>query len=102
MNWSNGGIFFATEFQDSGWPAKGFEVQVNNSHTDRVKSGSLYHVKDVYIDDIKDIVLAQSAGTPVLLRDVADIKIGHAVRLGINGRDADPDVITVVVLMQKK
>jgi hypothetical protein len=45
---SNGGIFFHTEYQDSGWPAKGFEVQVNNTYNrDPVKTGSLYHVKDV-------------------------------------------------------
>jgi hypothetical protein len=39
-----------TEFQEKGFPRKGFEIQVNNSHTDRIRSGSLYHVKDV-LDD---------------------------------------------------
>ena len=53
---SNGGIYFHTEFQDRGFPRKGFEVQVNNTHRDPVKTGSLYHVKDVGIDDIKEIV----------------------------------------------
>jgi hypothetical protein len=53
---SNGGVYFHTEFQDRGFPRKGFEVQVNNTHRDPVKTGSLYHVKDVGIDDIKDIV----------------------------------------------
>lgn len=53
---SNGGIYFHTEFQEKGFPRKGFEVQVNNSHRDPIKSGSLYHVKDIGIDDIKDIV----------------------------------------------
>ena len=47
---SNGGIYVLTEFQEKGFPRKGFEIQVNNSHTDRVRSGSLYHVKDV-LDD---------------------------------------------------
>lgn len=47
---ANGGIFFHTEFQESGWPGKGFEVQVNNSHRDPIKSGSLYHVQDIGID----------------------------------------------------
>ena len=47
---SNGGIYVLTEFQDKGFPRKGFEIQVNNSHTDRIRSGSLYHVQDV-LDD---------------------------------------------------
>ena len=47
---SNGGIYVLTEFQPTGFPSKGFEIQVNNSHTDRVRTGSLYHVSDV-LDD---------------------------------------------------
>src|SRR5262245_57254312 len=47
---SNGGIYFHTEFQESGFPKKGFEVQVNNTHRDPIKSGSLYHVKDIGAD----------------------------------------------------
>ena len=52
---SNGGIYFHTEFQDGGFPKKGFEVQVNNTHGDKVKTGSLYHVKDIGADDIAGI-----------------------------------------------
>jgi hypothetical protein len=53
---SNGGIYFHTEFQQSGFPRKGFEVQVNNTYErDPVKSGSLYHVKDVGADEIRGI-----------------------------------------------
>lgn len=53
---SNGGIYFHTEYQDRGFPRKGFEVQVNNTFVkDPVKSGSLYHVKDVSADDIKGL-----------------------------------------------
>jgi hypothetical protein len=44
---SNGGVYVLTEFQEKGFPSKGFEIQVNNSHTDRVRTGSLYHVQDV-------------------------------------------------------
>ncbi len=48
-NNSNGGVFILTEFKETGWPAKGFEIQVNNTYTkDKVKTGSLYHVSDVY------------------------------------------------------
>jgi hypothetical protein len=56
---SNGGVYVLTEYQDvvapdggrpRRFPSKGFEIQVNNSHTDRVRTGSLYHVQDV-LDD---------------------------------------------------
>jgi hypothetical protein len=51
---SNGGVYVLTEFQDSGFPAKGFEIQVNNSHTDRIRTGSLYHVVDLSNIPAKD------------------------------------------------
>jgi 3-keto-disaccharide hydrolase len=47
---SNGGIWIMTDYQDRVWPAKGFEIQVNNSHTDPIRTGSLYHVQDVIND----------------------------------------------------
>ena len=43
---SNAGIFFHTAFQDEGWPAQGYEVQVNVSHGDPRKTGSLYKTVD--------------------------------------------------------
>ena len=53
---SNGGVYFHTEFQEKGFPRKGFEVQVNNTfERDPVKSGSLYHVKDIGVEEIKGI-----------------------------------------------
>ncbi len=51
---SNSGIYFHTEYQETGWPSKGYEVQVNNSHTDWRKTGSLYAVKDVNESPAKD------------------------------------------------
>mgnify|MGYP000886970236 CR=1 FL=1 len=44
---SNSGIYFHTKFQDKGFPAIGHEVQVNISHSDWKKSGSLYNVVNV-------------------------------------------------------
>ena len=44
---SNSGIFIRTTFQPSGWPSEGYEVQVNNSHSDWRRTGSLYGVQDV-------------------------------------------------------
>jgi hypothetical protein len=51
---SNSGMYFHTEYQDTGWPAKGYEVQVNNTHTDWRKTGSLYAVQDVKEIPAKD------------------------------------------------
>ncbi len=51
---SNSGIYFHTAYQESGWPAKGYEVQVNNSHTDWRRTGSLYSVEDVKEVHVKD------------------------------------------------
>ncbi len=39
---ANSGIYFHTEYQERGWPDKGYEVQVNNTHSDWRKTGSLY------------------------------------------------------------
>ncbi len=54
MPGSNSGIYFHTAYQEKGWPAKGYEVQVNNSQTDWRRTGSLYaidDVKEVYVKD---------------------------------------------------
>jgi hypothetical protein len=47
---ANGGIFFHTEYQEEGWPSKGYEAQVNTSHKDPRKTASIYAVKDVMND----------------------------------------------------
>jgi len=44
---SNSGIYFHTQYQESGWPKKGYEVQVNNSHTDWRRTGSLWAIQDI-------------------------------------------------------
>jgi Domain of Unknown Function (DUF1080) len=54
MPGSNSGIYFHTEYQQGGWPAKGYEVQVNNSHTDWRRTGSLYGIEDVKEVYVKD------------------------------------------------
>jgi heavy metal efflux system protein len=52
-------------------------------------------------DDIGQIVLSARAGTPILIRDVAEIKIGAVPRLGVVGQDLDDDVVTGIVVMRK-
>jgi hypothetical protein len=43
---ANSGVYFHTEYQETGWPNKGYEVQVNNTHKDVRKGGGLYAIKD--------------------------------------------------------
>lgn len=44
---SNGGIYIHTKYQEVGWPKYGFETQVNNTHGDWKKTGSIYDVVNV-------------------------------------------------------
>lgn len=51
---ANGGIYFHTKYQEKGWPREGFEVQVNNSHSDWKRTGSIYDVVNVRENFAKD------------------------------------------------
>lgn len=51
---ANSGIYFHTDYQESGWPSKGYEVQVNNSQSDWRRTGSLYAIQDVKDVLVKD------------------------------------------------
>lgn len=51
---ANSGIYIHTKYQEKGFPKIGYEVQVNNSHTDPKRTGGLYGVQDVYQAPAKD------------------------------------------------
>ncbi|HUQ67491.1 MAG TPA: DUF1080 domain-containing protein [Flavitalea sp.] len=51
---SNSGLYFHTVYQERSWPKKGYEVQVNNSHEDWRRTGSLYAIQDVKEVYVKD------------------------------------------------
>ena len=51
---SNGGIYFHTKYQPSSWPKAGFECQVNVSHTDWKKTGSLYDIANLGVTPAQD------------------------------------------------
>jgi hypothetical protein len=51
---ANGGVYFHTRYQDKGWPKYGFETQVNNTHGDWKKTGSIYDVMNVKESPAKD------------------------------------------------
>jgi hypothetical protein len=54
---ANSGVYFHTHYEPSGWPSTGYECQVNATHKDPRKTGSLYGVVDV-------LVLAPDAKPP--------------------------------------
>jgi len=43
---ANSGVYFHTQWQEIGWPSKGYEVQVNNSHSDPSRTGGLWGIQD--------------------------------------------------------
>jgi cobalt-zinc-cadmium resistance protein CzcA len=51
------------------------------------------------VKDIENIVLTQSNGVPVLVKNVARVYVGFVPRLGIAGRDHDDDVAAAIVVM---
>jgi len=51
---SNGGIYFHTQYQPRGWPSIGFESQVNVTHSDWIKTGSLYGLVNVGTSQSQD------------------------------------------------
>jgi cobalt-zinc-cadmium resistance protein CzcA len=53
------------------------------------------------VEDIEKIVVAAQKGTPVRVRDIGTVGIGHAIRLGVLGRDHEDDLVQGIVLMRK-
>jgi cobalt-zinc-cadmium resistance protein CzcA len=53
------------------------------------------------IDDLRHTMLAQSGGNPVLVSDVASVRVGFKPRLGIAGKDDDDDIVQGIVLMRR-
>ena len=51
------------------------------------------------VADIESIVLSQTNGVPVLVKDVARCYVGYVPRLGIVGKNHDDDVASSIVVM---
>ncbi|MBU6456516.1 MAG: efflux RND transporter permease subunit [Bradyrhizobium sp.] len=67
---------------------------IDSGGADDVTNG--YHV-----EDIENIVLTQSGGLPIRIKDVARVSVGFVPRLGIAGRDHDDDVVAAIVVMRR-
>jgi hypothetical protein len=50
----NSGIYFHVKFHEPGWFMDGHEVQINNSHVDPVRTGSLWNVILLHESPVKD------------------------------------------------
>jgi len=57
----NSGVYFHTQYQETGFPEKGFEIQVNNTalgdggYRERKKTGSLYGLRNMYMQLVPDL-----------------------------------------------
>ena len=52
-------------------------------------------------EDIGQIVVTSRNGTPILIRDIAQVKVGAVPRLGTVGQDNDDDIVTGIIVMRK-
>lgn len=77
----NSGIYFHTEYQETGFPEKGFEIQINNTargdggYLERKKTGSLYGLRNMYKQLVPD-------EKPFLIHTVVR---GKNVQIRLNG-----------------
>ncbi|HMC97806.1 MAG TPA: efflux RND transporter permease subunit, partial [Flavobacteriales bacterium] len=53
------------------------------------------------LKDMEDIVVSARGGSPVRIRDVAEVRFGHAVRFGALTRNGEGETVGGVVLMLK-
>ena len=54
-----------------------------------------------HLDDIRAIVLKERNGVPVYMRDVAEVKLGHEVRVGSLIKNGDTEAVGGVVMMMR-
>lgn len=52
-------------------------------------------------EDLSSTMLNQNGGFPVLVSDVAAVKIGSKPRLGIAGKNEDDDIVQGIILMRR-
>jgi heavy metal efflux system protein len=63
--------------------------------------GSADLTKGFRVDDIENVVLSQSNGVPVFVKDIAKVSVGYLPRLGKAGRDKEDDVVAAIVIMNR-
>ena len=53
------------------------------------------------VEDIENVLLSQTNGVPILVKDVAKVTVGNVPRLGKAGRDHEDDVVAAIVIMNR-
>ena len=75
----------------------GGDVIVDNSQSYVVRGIGLLN----NVEEIGNIILTNINGTPILVKDVADVDISQLPRLGQVGRDKQNDVVEGIIVMRK-
>jgi cobalt-zinc-cadmium resistance protein CzcA len=55
--------------------------------------------KGYRINDIENVVVTQSDGVPIRVKDIGKVNVGYVPRLGIAGRDHQDDIVAAIVVM---
>jgi cobalt-zinc-cadmium resistance protein CzcA len=83
-------------------------LEKNNQNTGGAyidKKPNAYFIRGVglitSLDDVGKIVVKTSAGIPVLVKDVARVGFGEAIRYGAVTRDGEQEVVSGIVMMLK-
>ncbi len=67
------------------------------------QGGQFYYVRGIGLlrntEDIGDVVVGENKGVPIRVRDIGDVAIGHAPRLGEFGFEKNDDAVEGVILM---
>ncbi|MGN7823217.1 efflux RND transporter permease subunit [Chitinophaga sp. 22536] len=70
-----------------------------------VKNAQAYVVRGIgvlnNVEEIKNVIVDHIGGTPILVKDVADVSVAALPRLGQVGRDRDNDMVEGIVVMRK-
>ncbi|HSZ98178.1 MAG TPA: efflux RND transporter permease subunit, partial [Bradyrhizobium sp.] len=53
------------------------------------------------VQDIENVMLSESQGLPLFVKDVAKVSVGYVPRLGKAGRDHADDVVAAIVIMNR-
>ena len=83
-------------------------ITANNSNT----GGGFYSIGQQFnyvrgigllrnTEDIGEVVVGSANGTPVRVKDIGHVEIGHAPRLGIFGFEKNDDAVEGVILMRR-
>ncbi len=78
------------------------QQSVNVRGVGLMESGGAADLTQGYkVEDIENVLLFQSKGVPVFVKDVAKVSVGNVPRLGRAGRDKDDDVVAAIVIMNR-